>query len=97
MLNYIGNTSPECLIFPDQALNLPAPVPEQITMDIQSLVVTSVLKQHNKEKNYTHEIRDDKRSVHSFFVFIFQCLMVHFMTSVWRSCSVVFASTLVYS
>ena len=71
MLNYIGNTSPECLIFPDQALNLPAPVPEQITTDIQSLVVTSVLKQHNKEKNYTHEIRDDKRSVHSFLSLYF--------------------------
>ena len=61
MLQYIGNTSPECLIFPDQALNLPAPVPEQISTDIQSLVVTSVLKQHNKEQNYAHEIRDDER------------------------------------
>ena len=63
MLYYIGNTSPECLVFPDQALNLPAPVPEQITTDIQSTVVTSVLKQHNKEQNYVHEIRDDERCV----------------------------------
>eukprot|EP00795_Rhopilema_esculentum_P002762 gene2762-982_t len=61
MLYYVGNTSPECLIFRDQALNVPAPVPEQITTDIQSLVVTSVLKQHNKEQNYVHEIRDDDR------------------------------------
>ena len=61
MLCYIGVTSPECLIFPDQCLNIPAPVPDTVTTDIQSLVVTSVLKQDNEEQNYVHEIEMDPR------------------------------------
>eukprot|EP00111_Clytia_hemisphaerica_P001577 TCONS_00004492-protein len=61
LLRYVGQSSPECLIYPDQQLNLPAPVPVGLDAGIQSLAVTSVLKQHNEEENYIHEIASDAR------------------------------------
>lgn len=61
LLRYIGHSSPECLLFPDQQLNFPAPVPDSIDVRLQSSVVTSVLKQHNEEENYVHEIAHDAR------------------------------------
>jgi len=56
LLRYIGYSSPECLLYSDQLLNVPSPVPSSIDVSIQSSIVTSVLKQHNEEENYVHEI-----------------------------------------
>lgn len=61
LLRYIGHSSPECLIYPDQQLNVPAPVPNVLSANIQCSAVTSVLKQHNEEENYIHEISHDSR------------------------------------
>lgn len=47
----------------DQQLNTPFPVPDAIDLSIQSSIVTSVLKQHNEEENYVHEISQSQRLV----------------------------------
>lgn len=47
----------------DQQLNTPFPVPDAIDLSIQSSIVTSVLKQHNEEENYVHEISQTQRLV----------------------------------
>lgn len=61
LLRYIGHSSPECLLYSDQPLNMPAPVPVPLNVSIQPLIVTSVLKQHNEEENYVHEVAHDHR------------------------------------
>ena len=53
--------SPECLLYADQLLNIPAPVPDVIDLQTQSSVVTAVLKEHNEEENYVHDIAHDPR------------------------------------
>ena len=63
LLRYVGQSSPECLVYPDQQLNVPAPVPSVLDSSIQGSAVTSVLKQHNEEENYIHEISQDARYI----------------------------------
>ncbi|XP_048586068.1 ral GTPase-activating protein subunit alpha-2 [Nematostella vectensis] len=53
-LSYIGSSSRECVLFPDQALNEPAPAP--VGHSMESSVMEHVLTQHTAEHSY---IRDN--------------------------------------
>ncbi|XP_072030810.1 ral GTPase-activating protein subunit alpha-1-like [Amphiura filiformis] len=56
LAQYIGYTSPEVLLRPGIKLNLPSPAPEEITEQIEKSVITSLLRQHSMEDDYSIRI-----------------------------------------
>lgn len=61
MLTYMGTTSPECLLHPGEALNLPFHAPASVTAATQQTVSDELLQQKAREVGYFDKHRDNPR------------------------------------
>lgn len=57
-LSYIGSTSRECILYPDQSLNEPAPSSHVIDRNMEMSVIDSVSQQFESELNYISDVTD---------------------------------------
>ncbi|KAK3718791.1 hypothetical protein QZH41_014047, partial [Actinostola sp. cb2023] len=66
VLSYIGTTSRECLLYPDQSLNEPAPLSHVISEDMENSVIESVSQQFQAELDYLSDVTDNSLSAAAF-------------------------------
>ena len=61
VLEYIGHTSPECLLHPGEPLNVPDRPPKEVTYMTESSTCNMVLKQKEGEIDYFDRHKNDSR------------------------------------
>ncbi len=61
MLAYIGNTSPECLLHPGEALNIPFHPPDSVVPTTQDVVIDQVLHERDHESEYFDKHKENPR------------------------------------
>ncbi len=61
MLQYISQTSPECVLRPGQSLNAPFSVPEDLSEDTEGLVTDVTTRQQDQEIQYYQQHEADER------------------------------------
>lgn len=60
MLQYLSESSPECLLRAGEALNASFHIPAQLNQRVEELVKDSMIKQQVEEKNYINLHTVDK-------------------------------------
>ena len=61
MLQYIGHTSPECLLRPGDPLNVPAPPPDDLPHTTQTVAMEMLCQQKVDELGYFSVHMGDSR------------------------------------
>ena len=61
LLQYVGHTSPECLLHPSQALNTPFLPPDDLPATMEDALMESILGQRDEEIDYFMLHRGDSR------------------------------------
>ncbi|XP_067682813.1 ral GTPase-activating protein subunit alpha-1-like isoform X5 [Haliotis asinina] len=65
LLRYIGHTSPECLLRLGNALNISAPIPEDLGEQAETMMTDMVLQQKIAELEYYNKHKSDMRQLES--------------------------------
>ncbi|XP_013400060.1 ral GTPase-activating protein subunit alpha-1-like isoform X2 [Lingula anatina] len=60
LLQYIGQTSPECELQPGEPLNIAAGLPDQLSDTMEQETMATLQEQQSQEENYTAEHEKDK-------------------------------------
>ncbi|CAH1791020.1 unnamed protein product [Owenia fusiformis] len=63
LLQYIGHTSPECLLHPGEPLNIPPAAPSSLNCHLESKMVSTVLTQRDEEMDYFMKHKADNSMV----------------------------------
>ena len=71
LLEYIGQTSPECLLRPGEQLNVPDRPPEELTVTTETATCSVVLKQKERERDYYERHKNDSRYGKKIRVYMF--------------------------